>query len=87
MLTINMVGTGLCTALLPMMLQSTRPVLLTWFTLTVSGECLAPTCMHRPGCSSERLTIRVIGVVYVGMFQGSLIPAHQDLKRDRKSVV
>jgi hypothetical protein len=46
MLTINMVGTGLCTALLPMTLQSARPVLLTWITLTVSGEYLANS--HAP---------------------------------------
>ena len=41
MLTINMVGTGLCTALLPMTLQSARPVLLTWITLTISGKFVA----------------------------------------------
>ena len=41
MLTINMVGTGLCTALLPMTLQSARPVLLTWVTLTISGKFFA----------------------------------------------
>ena len=38
MLTINMIGTGVCTALLPAMLQSPKPVLLTWITLTISGE-------------------------------------------------
>eukprot|EP01046_Picozoa_sp_COSAG06_P092909 COSAG06_NODE_39112_length_416_cov_0.817035_1_plen_101_part_10 len=38
MLTNNMIGTGVCTALLPAMLQSPKPVLLTWITLTISGE-------------------------------------------------
>lgn len=52
MLTLNMVGTGLATALIPLTLACPRPILWTWITLTVSG-----------------------------MFQGSLIPAHQDMKR------
>ena len=51
-LTINMLGTGIFTALIPLTLRSSAPVLWTWIALTISG-----------------------------MFQGSLIPAHQDMKR------
>ena len=47
MLTVNMVGTGLCTALLPFTLQTPRPVLLTWITLTVSGERLPTAHVNR----------------------------------------
>jgi sugar phosphate permease len=53
MLTVNMVGTALATAALPLALSSARPITATWVALTISG-----------------------------MFQGSLIPGHQEMKRN-----
>jgi MFS family permease len=52
LLTVNMIGTAMCTMVLPLTLSGSAPISLTWLALTISG-----------------------------MFQGSLIPGHQDMKR------